>query len=217
MTTRSVLALQQELKQTKAVLAARRSQRSIASLANRVLIETAQYSAGGEGGRQLNRADHGQLLARVELLITMAHHHDAIAYGFLKPEVRVNPRRDIEVGEGFYKSVMQRYFSHRSAKSAEQAVKLYDSYFDRSKRSDGAAPEKDVIEFDEAFQGEFGFSVRQLFQINELWRKFAIESGALAGVLEERQTLGLLEKSAEMNCEQGRVNEGQEQEDGEPY
>jgi len=204
MTTRSVLALQQELKQTKAVLAERSSQRSIASLANRILIETAQYSAGGEGERRLNRADHGQLLARVELLITMAHHRDAIAYGFLEPEVRINPRGDIDVDKGFYKNVMRKYFSHRSDKSADQAARLYDSYFDRSKRLDGAAPEKDVTEFDEAFQGEFGFSVRQLFQINELWRKLAIESGELAGVLEEGQMLDLLEKFAEMKREQGQ-------------
>jgi restriction endonuclease len=204
MTTRSVLALQQELRQTKAVLAARSSQRSVASLANRILIETAQYSAGVEGGRQLNRAEHGQLLARVELLITMAHHHDAIAYGFLKPEVRINPRGDIEVDGGFYENVMRKYFSHRSDKSADQAAKLYDSYFDRSKRSDGAAPEKDAIEFDEVFQDEFRFSVRQLFQINELWRKLAIESGELAGVVEEGQMLGLLGKFAEMNREQSQ-------------
>jgi hypothetical protein len=76
---------------------------------------------------------------------------------------------------------------------------LYDSYFDRSKRSDDAAPEKDVTEFDEAFQAEFGFSVGQLFRINELWRKLAIESGELAGIIEEAHMFKLLEEFTEMN------------------
>lgn len=199
MTTRSVLALQQEQKQTRTVLAARGSQRSIASLANRILIETAQYAACNGGGRQLNQADHAHLLACVDLLITMAHHHDAIAYGFVKPELHVNPRGDVEVDQTFYENVMRKYFSHRSDKSADRAAKLYDSYFDRSKRSEDAAPEKEVREFDEAFQAEFGFSAGQLFRINELWRKLAIESGELAGIIEESHIFKLLEEFAEMD------------------
>jgi hypothetical protein len=204
MTTRSVLALQQEQKQTRAILATRSSQRSIASLANRILIETAQYAACNNGGKQLNQADHAHLLARIDLLITVAHHHDAIAYGFLKPELHVNARGDVEVDHSFYENVMLKYFSHRSDKSADRAAKLYDSYFDRSKRSEGAAPEKDVREFDEAFQAEFGFSVGQLLRINELWRKLAIESGELAGIIEEAHMSKLLEEFAEMTPAQNQ-------------
>jgi hypothetical protein len=202
MTTRSVLAFHKEQKDTKDVFDARRNRRSIASIANRILIETAQYAASSKAEKRLNRADHAKLLAQVDLLVTMAHHHDGIAYEFLKPELQIHPRGDVEVDRAFYEEVMQKYFSHRSDKLTDQAAKSYDSYFEGRKESASAAYEEQVDEFDVAFQAEFGFSVRQLLRISDLWRKLAIESQELSGVIEERYMVDLLRESADMTAAQ---------------
>ncbi len=127
-TTRSLLALNEEEEEgARQVLIERRSQRSIASLANRVLIETAQY-AGCESKRdRLSRADHSRLLADVELLMTVANHRDAIAYGFLEPRVQVIRRKVLTSINGFM-SVM-RSTLHRSNRLTDAAARSYDIYF----------------------------------------------------------------------------------------
>ncbi len=197
-TTRAVLALNEEEESAKHVLTTRRSQRSIASIANRILMETAQYSASGVGRTRLSRADQSQLLANVELLMTIANHRDAIAYGFLEPSVQINPRGDIEVDQRFYESVMRRYFSHRSDRLTNSAARSYDTYFTGGNRPASAPSEKEIEKFDEAFQAEFGFMVSQLVRVSELWTRFAVESQRLVGVIEEPEMMNLLTENAEM-------------------
>jgi len=201
-TTRAVLALHEEEEGAKQVLTTRRSQRSIASVANRILIETAQYSACGVERIALSRADHSQLLANVELLMTVANHRDAIAYGFLEPKVQINPRGDIEVDQRFYENVMRRYFSHRSDRLTNSAARSYDTYFTRGNRPDSAPSRTEIEKFDEAFQAEFGFAVTQLLRVSELWARLAVESQHLVGVIEEAEMTGLLTKNAGMTGEQ---------------
>lgn len=192
MTTRAVLALNEEEKSARKVLTKRRSQRNIASIANRVLIETAQYSAAASNRTRLSRAEHSQLMADVELLMTVANHRDAIAYGFLEPEVHVNRRGDIEVDQRFYENVMARYFSHRSDLSTNTAARSYDAYFTATDTGNSTLSEAEVETFDKAFQLEFGFTVRQLVDVSELWARFAIESQRLFGVIEEPEMVRLL-------------------------
>jgi hypothetical protein len=149
-----------------------------------------------------SRADHSQLLANVELLMSLANHRDAIAYGFSEARVQVNPRGDIEVDQGFYESVMRRYFSHRSDRLTESAARAYDTYFTRE-NTRGAVPSQiEISKFDEAFQAEFGFAVSQLFRVTELWARLALESHHLVGAIEEVEIMGLLAKSAGMTSEQ---------------
>jgi hypothetical protein len=203
-TTRAVLALNEEEHDAKQVLTTRRSQRNIALIANRILIETAQYSASGAGRTRLNRADHFQLLANVELLITMANHRDAIAYGFLQPHVRINARGDLEVDQRFYEKVMRRYFSRHSDQLTERAARSYDAYFRYSMQPESAPPETEVRKFDEVFLAEFGFTMFQLARVNELWAGFAMESQRLFGVIEEPEMMKLLTENAEMTNEEAQ-------------
>jgi hypothetical protein len=186
-TTRAVLALNEAEEGAKHVLTTRRSQRSIASIGNRILIETAQYSASGVERTPLSRVDHSQLLANVELLITVANHRDAIAYGFLEPSVQINPRGDIEVDQRFYENVMRRYFSHRSDRLTDSAARSYDTYFTSGNTPASVPSETEVEKFDEAFQAEFGFTVSQLVRVSELWARFAVESQRLAQGDERRK------------------------------
>jgi hypothetical protein len=203
-TTKAVLALNQEEEGAKQVITRRRSQRSIASIANRILIETAQYSATGVEQTRLNRADHSQLLANVELLMTIANHRDAIAYGFLEPRIQINPRGDIEVDQRFYENVIRRYFSHRSDRVTDSAARSYDTYFTRGNTRDSSPSQAEIDKFDEAFQAEFGFTVPQLVRVSELWVRLALESQRLVGVIQEAEMMSLLTENAEMTGEQVR-------------
>jgi hypothetical protein len=203
-TTRAVLALNREEEGAKQVITRRRSQRSITSIANRILIETAQYSAIGVERTRLSRADHSQLLANVELLMTIANHRDAIAYGFLEPRVQINPRGDIEVDQRFYENVMRRYFSRRSDRVTDSAARSYDTYFTRGNTRDSSPSQVEIDKFDEVFQTEFGFTVSQLVRVSELWVRLAFESQRLVGVIEEAEMMSLLTENAEMTGEQAR-------------
>jgi hypothetical protein len=203
-TTRAVLSIHEEEESAKKVLTNRRSQRSIASIANRILIETAQYSATGVKGTRISEAEHAQLLADVEVLITIANHRDAIAYDFLEARVQVNPRGDIEVDQCFYENVMQRYFSHRSDRLTEAAAQSYDAYFTGDSKSDSAPSQTEIDEFDKAFEAEFGFSAPQLVRVSELWTRFALESKRLAGVIAETEMTALLMEHAGMSGERAQ-------------
>jgi hypothetical protein len=198
-TTRAVLAIHEEEERAKHVLTKRRGQRSIASIANRILIETAQYSASGVEGTRISEAEHAQLLANVGVLITVANHRDAIAYDFMEPRIQINPRGDIEVDHRFYENVIQRYFSHRSERMTDSAAKSYDAYFTGGSTSDSTPSQPEIDEFDTAFQAEFGFGAPQLVRVSELWTRLALESKRLAGVVEETEMTALLMEHAGMS------------------
>jgi hypothetical protein len=132
----------------------------------------------------------------------MAHHHDAIAYDVLRPELSIHPRGDVEVDTAFYEAVMQKYMSHRSDKLTDRAAKGYESYFDPEAEPASVPSDEQIKAFDVAFEAEFGFSARQLVQISELWRRFAIDSKELSGVIEEPQMLDLLSVHAKMSPDQ---------------
>ena len=188
MTTRSILALHQGGDDANAVLRNRRSRLNLVEFGNRLIIETAQYAAASTGGRPLNSADHGGLLAEFELLLTLAHHCEAIVSGFIEPEIKIHPRGDIEVDEKFYNEVMRKYLSQRSDRQTGKAAENYDSYFPQSVPAGEAEPAAASGEngFAEIFEGEFGFSTEQLSKVLQDWHDVAVGTKQVGGlVLEE--------------------------------
>ncbi|MGV3663520.1 MAG: hypothetical protein ACO1TE_25345 [Prosthecobacter sp.] len=195
LTTRSLFALHDDEDDTKGVLRHRRSQRSAANLGNRLLIETAQYACTNAGAVLFNAADHGSLLAEITLLIQFAYHRDAIAFGFLKPEVTVHPNGEIEVDERFYSQLFNRYLGQRSDVESNYAKESYKDYFNQvepfsQKQSDDL--DVKMAKFDEVFLPEFGFSSSKLVMLCDVFRKFALESKSSAGILSEAEILPLL-------------------------
>ena len=195
LTTRSLLALHVDRPGTMGVLSARRHQRDAAMVCNRISIETAQYSAAGD--KRFNRAEHAKLLADLDLLITMAHHRDATAYGFVD-QVGIHPRGDIEIDEAFYRTVMTRYMSRRSDKQTEKADRGYDSHFRKQHQSDAVITETELVQFGEAFAEEYGFTVQQLVEISNTWREVAIHSSRTRRVITENEMFEILAKGASM-------------------
>ena len=194
LTTRSLLALHDSQSATKRVLRNRRSDRSAASLCNRLLIETAQYACAGSNGEPFNRADHLAMLAEILLLLTLAQHRDAIAFAFMDPEVTVQPNGEIDVDEEFYRKVLFRYLSHRSDAATQRAADRYDAHFEAHAARDN---DEDAIAdrwtaLNEGFEPEFGFGVQKLVDLIGVWREFALQSDASGGVLSEDEIRPLL-------------------------
>jgi len=195
LTTRSLLALHADEGGTKRVLRGRRSQRSAANQANRLVIETAQYACARSQGRPFTMADHLTVLAEVNLLVTLAHHRDAIAFGFIKPDVTIHPNGEIEVDEEFYASVFSKYLSHRSDETTQRAAEAYDTHFEtREAVSNEESPglDEQLAKLNEVFRPEFGFDVQNLVKVMDLWREFAIRSKASGGQLTEEEMLAIL-------------------------
>jgi hypothetical protein len=195
LTTRSLLALHDSPIETKRVLRNRRSDRSAASLANRLLVETAQYACTSHEGVLFNKADHLGLLAEILLLLTLAQHRDAIAFGFMNPEMTVHPNGEIEVDEKFYASIMSQYLSHRSDATTQRAADSYDAYFEAgSATAESTTALNRVAAVNEVFEPEFGFNVQKLIDLIDIWRDFALRSNASGGLLSETEIRPLLIK-----------------------
>jgi hypothetical protein len=205
MTTRSLLALHSKGEETNAFLRSRRAMWQMAEFANRLVIETAQYTAPTAGGRRFNQTEHGRLLAEFELLLTLAHHRDAIAYDFIKPQLMIFPRGDISVDARFYEQVLKKYHSRRLDQHTEEAAKSYDSYFPARSQNEQERSSPETIEqngFDEAFIAEFGFSVEQMVKVLEKWRQVAIKTKQPGGLVREGEMIWMLTRVGEMTTEE---------------
>lgn len=196
LTTRSLFALHDDHSETKRILRNRRSKRAAVNLGNRLLIETAQYACNDEGGRPFNIADHQSLLAEETLLTTFAHHRDAIAFGFLKPEVKIHPNGEIEVDEEFYGEIFSKYLSHRSDRASAEAAAGYEEHFESPEPISEEQSQKiddKIAKLDEVFVPEFGFPIGKLVKFMELMRAFALKSKESGGQLKEAEMLGVLQ------------------------
>jgi len=180
LTARAVLAVQQDKKDALRVACERQMSRDAATLANRLIIETAMYSCPVLGGRNLTQADQGLIQAETRLLVALANHRDALSSGFMKPDVLVFPNGEIQVDEGFYASVMGGYSETRANEMFEAAAEHYDSHFEPEQEDKrGNKRHEDMIRGLQApFRAEFGISLDQLFEILNHLRRMALKNNA---------------------------------------
>jgi hypothetical protein len=194
MTVRSQFALHFDRSNVYDVLDEKQGDRDKASLCNRLLIETAQYACGtGEG--ILTQADHLTLLAELAFLVMLAHHRDAISYGFIEPKLRLFANGEIEMDDEFYTGTFARYMTKRSQERSDNAAKSYGDYFPSARSSDPTDSEEldaAVQQLDRVFFPEFGFSVSLLIKLQEEFRQFAVASGQARGELNEALFLAFL-------------------------
>jgi hypothetical protein len=190
MTSRSQLALHTDTANVHTVLNHRRSQRAGATVGNRVLIETAQYACATDRGRDFTEADHLTILADIVLMLELAHHRDAVAYGFVEPCIKIMPNGEVNLDEKFYADVLSKYFSKRSRDTNERAAVDYDTYFPTL---DSLSPEetdrlqRSLSDFDTVFTPEFGFSVHLLFKARDELKDAAWKHRTAGGPFTEPQ------------------------------
>ncbi len=185
LTSRSLLAMHSDTGNVHEVIHDRRSERSRVGLANRLLLEVAQYACPAQGGNMLTEADHRDLLARMLLLLEMAHHRDAISFGFMAPKVFVHPNGEIGVDEKFYVEVVSRYFTRQSLERTTQVAARYERHFNRKVAADEPAVPAAVAELDKVFVPEFGFSVMRLFDLLDCLRQVVAMSKQVDGIFDE--------------------------------
>lgn len=187
LTTRSLIAMHNDMENTHEVIHDRRADRSRSSLANRLLLEVAQYAPMTETGRTMTNADHRDLLSQMLLLLEMAHHRDAISYGFMDPKVTRHPNGEIGVDEKFYIEVVGKYFTQRSLERTKQAAERYDRYFRKYTKNEPSNEETSqaILNLDRVFVPEFGFSVTMLFDLRDLLCRFAGEAKVAGGQFDE--------------------------------
>ena len=198
MTARSALALHKNHEAVHEVLHDRRHERQRASLANRLLIEISQYASGPDSAPALSQADHRELSAYVILLLELAHHRDAISYGFMKPEITVHPNGEIGVDEAFYERVVSGYFTQRSLEQTESAVATYERYYDKGRAGSadtGTEMPEEVRRFNSVFAIEFGFSMTQLVDLVATLHDLAIATQLPGGATGEAELFGILGKA----------------------
>lgn len=198
MTTRSQFALHRDMEDVHNVLLERRSDRAKASLCNRLIIETAQYACRLAGGRMFTEADHLTILADMTLLILLANHRDGIAYGFLKPKIRVAPNGELQVDEKFYRNVMGQYMTKRGRVASEEAASDYENHFPwiLQPKSEATIEEENALnEFDKVFAPEFGFSVHLLLRALDELRAMAVKTDRPRGKMAEDMMQSFLRSS----------------------
>jgi hypothetical protein len=128
-------------------------------------------------------------------LLELAHHRDAVAYGFVEARLKITPNGEVNVDERFYADVLSKYLSKRSRDSNERAAADYDSYFatpDSISDEETNRLERALSDFNRVFAAEFGFSVHLLFKTRDQLRAMAWNSRTPGGLMNEAQFRGFL-------------------------
>lgn len=197
MTARSVFALHEDRTEVHQVTHERRGLRGEANLANRILIETAQYACLPNSPKLFNQADHLSLLADISLLLNLAQHRDAIAFGYIEPSIKIHPNGELDLDMEFYNGTLAHFFSRRSADVTEAASADYDRYFEISqeKSDQSLGAEKRIADLEPLFLAEYGFGINQCLRVlDELTLRsreegnanFRIDDRSMRILLEER-------------------------------
>lgn len=195
MTARSSFALHNDKENVHEVLQDRRSDRAKASLCNRLIIETAQYSCADGDGLTFTEADHLTILADMTLLVHLSNHRDAIAGGFMEAKIGIVPNGELDVDEKFYIKIFSRYLTKRGRATSEQAVDDYENYFpevEQPPEDESSDFENALDGFDKVFIPEFGFSVRLLIKAKDEFRNMAITAEMPGGAMNEDLMLRFL-------------------------
>lgn len=165
-TAKAQHALQEESEKAFTIASDRTLLRDQATLANRVMIETAMYSSPLQGGRPLPLTEHLRILGKIANLITIANHRDAIDSHFMEPEVNIFPNGEIDVDPGFYRKVMYPYISEVISDRINSSVASYERYFPVSHSIMDSVQDEDPLTCLEApFRAEFGLSIDQLLRV----------------------------------------------------
>lgn len=182
MTARSLLAMHSNTDNVHKVVSKRRSEREKATVCNRLAIEIAQYACASGGGRLFALAEHLAILGEITVLIELAHHRDAIAYGFMAPRIEIFPNGDLDVDERFYVQTLGRYLSRRSEDITRRAAANYESYFPNSPSAAAPAePASSIAELEPVFVSEFGFTIDHFITLLHELTEFSLHIKAGGG------------------------------------
>lgn len=128
-TASALLALYRDQGDVVAAFNRLESQRSMASLASRVIAEMAVCTCPEAGGRKVGRADFDAMLADVGVLIDCANQSDAIHWGLIGAMPVVNPNGSLSFDRSFQESQQRPYVDAHGERDFRDAAGSYESHF----------------------------------------------------------------------------------------
>jgi hypothetical protein len=192
MTSRALLALEEDHTEVLQEAEERRGDRDSASLTNRLLAETAMYACPQIGGKLLPKAERLELMAHMRNLVSVANHRDAISGGFMPAMVHVFPNGELDVDDQFYASVMLPYTEAFFTKRFRSAARNYEKWFSNYQRPDSPDMEETLNRMEKPFLEEFGITIDQFVLILVQFRKLALKEQKLFLEFNEQSFLAFL-------------------------
>ena len=157
----------------------RKGEREIATLANRLLIETSMYATSPTGGDPLPNAERLELLARLKNLLSTANHRDAISEGFMPAEIRVHPNGEVDVNDQFYAAVMSPYVRAVFAKGFRLSAAAYVRWFSNYQKPKSPDAEVTLKRMEQPFYEEFGTTLNQFVAMPHHFGRLALKEKKL--------------------------------------
>jgi hypothetical protein len=179
MTARAILALENDDSGALQEAEERHSKRSAASLANRLLAETAMYACQPTGRGIIPCAERLELLAHLKNLISAANHRDAISGGFMPAEVHIFPNGELDVDDQFYESVMIPYSQALFSKGFRSLGEKYESWFLSYEGPNNPETNATLSRLELPFREEYGVTLDGFVRIHVELGKQALKTNNL--------------------------------------
>ncbi len=137
-----------------------------ANLANRFLIEyaAAQQPCGTEG---LSLESYDRLLALASEICNLGMLSDLDHFGVIDTDVRLSTSGQLEIDNTALLTARDSFMSKLTGQRIISSEREFPSHWDSYEvdQSAGGEPPPEIVEFDEAFEEEFGLSVTDLMQM----------------------------------------------------
>lgn len=160
-TAKAVQAIHQKHDDVTHVAGSIESQRSLASLCCRTLIEMTVCECPVDGGDNSNKSKLSSLMSLTALLVNTASDSDAINSALVEPLIEIQPNGSYKIPTDIWSLVLQPYyaghFEFQFNKSVEGYAELYSAK--EPKKSDPGSLFS--TEFNMAFESEYGFTPAQ--------------------------------------------------------
>lgn len=192
MTSRALLALEDDETEMIQEANERKAKQDAASLTARLLAETAMYACPEDGFDLLPTAERLALMADMKNLVATANHRDAISGGFMTPLIHVFPNGELDVEERFYASVMLPYTHALTAKGFRSAARNYEKWFSNYERPDNPEMGKTLDRLEQPFIAEYGVTLDQFTLILVHLGRLALKEQKLILEFSESEFLAFL-------------------------
>jgi hypothetical protein len=194
LSTRALLSLEGGADWLHERLRIEKARITIAEIANRALIETAVYSYNPQATEFISQTEHASLLAEFAVMIELANHRDAIAYGFTPADITIQPNGRLEYDDTFQQEVFQPYLRSLMDDKIRWDSEAYDSYFGESEPQANSGDEvpPEAFAFKRAFRAEFGLPYDALERIIGHFDELAVSQRRAGGSLGSREMRWML-------------------------
>jgi hypothetical protein len=202
-TARALLSLYADQEDVIQGARKRDSERAVANLASRIVVEMAICASSLKGGRRISKSDFDELLANVEQLILAGHQSDAVVNGFVAPAlIRIHPSSRYWMDGSFNNEVVAPYWSGHFKHGFMAASENYESHFERHEPDPRYLEKILPQEFQAAVQSEFGISAQKLFDTDLALEDFALRKESPILTIKQSELFALLKDTPGLSSDE---------------